>query len=94
MFFTVEFERGGCPDGGTQPAVVIASVLHPQVPDDQDPLASVRLLFIATSLWELLVPSIPGNLSAGLRHFADHLHGVRLCSLHVGQVLCKPGCLL
>lgn len=65
-FLTVEFERGRRPGGGTQPAVVLSGILHPQVLDDQDPLTSVHDLLVAAALWQLLVSSVPGDLGAGL----------------------------
>lgn len=91
FLLTVESQHSGRLDSWAQPAIVLAGVLHSEVLDNQDPLASVHDLLVATPLWQLLISSVPGDLGAGLRHLADQLHAVGLCALDIGQVLGEPG---
>lgn len=93
-FHTINPEICGGFDAGAQPAVVLSSVGHLQVLDEEDPPLPVDDVVIAAALRQLLVSFVPGNISTGFGDLADQFHAVRLCSLHVGQVLGEPGSLL
>lgn len=87
---TVDLQVPRCSVGGTQPAAVLSDVVHLQVLDEEDPPLPIGNVLIAAALRQLLVSFVPGDVCTGFGHLTDELHAVRLCSLHVRQVLGEP----
>ncbi len=65
FFHTVYLQISGGFDAGTQSAVVLSSIGHLQVLDEEDPPLPVHNLIIAAALGQLLVSFVPCDISAG-----------------------------
>lgn len=94
MFHTINLQISRCLDSRTQPTVVLSSISHFQVPDEEDPPLPIHNMLIAAALWQFFISFEPGYVSIGFGDLADQLDAVSFCCLHIGQVLGEPGLLL